>query len=191
MDNDSERSRANLYWNQIAPGEHLVQIYRDDGAFLDCLEGFVAAGLEAGDGVIVIATAAHRAELEERLANRGLSLNIARSRDQYIPLDAGKTLSEFMLNGWPHEKLFERLLTPLLKRARGHDRRVRAFGEMVALTWGQGLNGATFQLEHLWHTFCKRKSFSLLCAYPRSGFTRSEDTLMQDICSAHSRVIAG
>ncbi len=151
-----------MFWGQLAPSEHLVQIYRDDGVFLDCLEGFVAGGLDVGDGVIVIATAAHRAELEERLTNRGLNPHTARSRDQYIPLDAEETLSQFMIHGWPDQKRFESLVTPLLKRARGHDRRVRAFGEMVALTWGQGLNGATFQLEHLWHTLSAQIVLPLL-----------------------------
>jgi len=41
---------SEVFWGEIAPCEHLVQIYDNDGAFLDSLEGFVAGGLRAGDG---------------------------------------------------------------------------------------------------------------------------------------------
>jgi hypothetical protein len=32
------------FWGEIAPSEHLVQIYESDSAFTDTLEGFVAGG---------------------------------------------------------------------------------------------------------------------------------------------------
>jgi len=188
---DSLSGRSRIFWGEIAPCEHLVQIYQDDGVFLDSLQGFVAGGLEMNDGVIVIATAEHLAALEDRLLKQGISLHIARSRDQYIALEAEETMSQFMVNGWPDDVLFERMVTRLLERARGRDRRVRAFGEMVAVMWGQGLNGATVRLEHLWHKFCQREAFSLFCAYPRSGFTQDADASMKEICDTHSRVLAG
>jgi hypothetical protein len=178
-----------VFWGEIAPCEHLVQIYLEDDVFLDSLEGFVAGGLEVGDGVIVIATATHLAALEDRITMRGINLSIARSHDQYIALDAQETLSKFLVKGWPDEELFGGLVTDLIARARGTERRVRAFGEMVAVMWAQGLNGATIRLEHLWHQFCQNEAFSLFCAYPKSGFTEDADASMQKICDAHSRVL--
>ena len=47
---------TDVFWGEISPCEHLVQIYLDDSAFLDSLEGFVAGGLLAGDAVILIGT---------------------------------------------------------------------------------------------------------------------------------------
>ena len=87
-------------------------------------------------------------------------------------MDAQETLSKFMVKGLPDEELFTQVVTGLLERARNGGRRVRAFGEMVAVLWSQGHNGATVRLEHLWHKFCQTEAFSLFCAYPRSGFTR-------------------
>ena len=75
------------------------------------------------------------------------------------------------LDQWPDAELFDQFVTQVLERAGRGGRRVRAFGEMVALLWAQGHNGATVRLEHLWHELCRRESFSLLCAYPRAGFT--------------------
>jgi hypothetical protein len=94
------------------------------------------------------------------------------------------------MNGWPDEYLFEQTVTELLSRAGRNDRRVRAFGEMVAVLWAQGLSGATVRLEHLWQSFCQAHAFSLFCAYSRSGFTQDAEASIQEICAAHSRVIA-
>lgn len=39
---------AEVFWGDISPCEHLVQIYQDEGVFLDSLEGFVAGGDKSG-----------------------------------------------------------------------------------------------------------------------------------------------
>ena len=189
--NDRERGHFDMFWGEIAPCEHLVQIYEEDDVFLDSVEGFVAGGLRAGDGVVVIATDAHLAALGERLAERGIDVDSAVADDQYIALNAEKTLARFMVNGWPDEERFEAVILDLLTRARKGGRRVRAFGEMVAVLWARGHNSATVRLEHLWHRFCQEEAFSLFCAYPRCGFTKDADASIKEICAAHSRLIPG
>ena len=187
---DDQPVQPHIFWGEMAACEHLVQIYQEDGAFLDALEGFAAGGLATGEAVVVIATAEHLAALENRLQNHGHCLATAGANDQYIALDAKKSLSQFVVDGWPIESLFEEFVVSLLARARGNGRRVRAFGEMVAVLWAQGHNGATIRLEHLWHEVCAREAFSLFCAYPRSGFTQDAEVSIKEICAAHSRVIA-
>jgi hypothetical protein len=176
-----------IFWGEIVPSEHLVQFYEDDTVFLDSLEEFVAGGIRAGDGVLVIATPAHRRALSDRLRARGLDPDSAES--PYIALDVEETLARFMVNGWPDDRRFKGVVSELIGRARRDGRRVRAFGEMVAVLWALGHNGATVRLEHLWHRYCHEESFSLFCAYPRSGFTGDANSSMRDICAAHSRVI--
>lgn len=178
-----------IFWGEISPCEHLVQIYEHDETFLDALEGFVAGGLRGGDGVIIIATPSHRADLEARLADQGLDLDLARSRDRFISLDAEETLASFMVNGWPDPDLFIKCASELLQRARGNGRRVRAFGEMVAVMWARGQYGATVQLEHLWHDLCRAEAFSLFCAYPKIGFTEDMASSIDAICAAHSKFV--
>jgi hypothetical protein len=180
-----------VFWGEIAPCEHLVQIYDEESVFLDALEGYVAGGLDAGDGIVVIATPVHLRALESRLAARRLDVAAARATDQYIALDAAQTLSKFMVDNWPDDELFKSLVTELLSRAGRDGRRVRAFGEMVAVLWQQNHHAATVRLEHLWHRFCHEESFSLLCAYPKSGFTRDATDSIQEICDAHSKVVPG
>jgi hypothetical protein len=188
---DWHQQGADIFWGEISPCEHLVQFYEDNIAFLDCLEGFVSGGLKADEAVVIIATKIHIHSLEDRLQARGVNLTAARLEGQYFSFDAEASLSKFMVGGWPDEELFQQFVNALLTLARGKNaRRVRAFGEMVAVLWEGGYNGATVRLEHLWHELYRTADFSLFCAYPRTGFTQSADASMRAICAAHSKVIA-
>jgi hypothetical protein len=184
--------RSGIFWGEVAPSEHLLQIYGDDNTFLDALEGFVGSGLRAGDGVIVLATAPHLHALEKRLRGGSwIDVDRARWEDRYIALLAQEILDKLMVDGWPDEQLFEAAVTPLITRARGEGRKVRAFGEMVALLWSQGNAGATIRLEHLWNKLLEAEKFPLFCAYPRAGFPQDAAASIQTVCATHSRVIPG
>ena len=189
--NQPETANVEVFWGELAPCEHLVQLYADDDIFLDTLEGYVYGGLRTGDCVIVIATARHAKDLTERLRLRGIDVNEERRNRNFILLNAEETLHSFVSDdGWPNDDKFYSVIKALLKKARGDDgRRVRAFGEMVAVLWDRGQNAATVRLEHLWHKLCQEEEFSLFCAYPKSGFTDFALKSLQDICAAHSRVI--
>ena len=113
------------------------------------------------------------------------------SEKRYFPLNAEQTLTKFMINGWPDEFLFNKTVSELIDNCSGDNRRIRAFGEMVALLWAQGHSGATVQLEHLWNKFCEKQSFCLFCAYPKSGFTEDMNTSFMHICGSHSKMISG
>lgn len=187
---DVAANKSDLFWDEVSPPEHLVQICQDEAVFLDSLEGFVAGGLRAGDGVVVIATAAHRKALEERLCARDIYCQLPKLGDQYIACDAEEVLARFMVDDWPDESRFEQTITELLNRAGKDGRRVRAFGEMVALLWGRGRTDATMRLEQLWHRMCHERGFSLFCAYPKACFTHDAHAAIKAICAAHSKVVS-
>ncbi|MES2317168.1 MAG: MEDS domain-containing protein [Pseudomonadota bacterium] len=93
-----------------------------------------------------------------------------------------------MIDGWPDDNLFRQMVADLLGRVRQHHRKVRAFGEMVALMWRAGQCDAAIHLEHLWSTLCANESFSLFCAYPKTGFAEDVDAAIATICASHSTV---
>ncbi len=179
-----------VFWGEIAPCDHILQIYEDDRQFINTLEGFVASGLILGESVIVIATAEHLKALNQQLRAKGYDMFSLTLQDQYIPLSADETLAQFMINGWPDENLFYHLLANLLLRARKGHRQVRAFGEMVAVLWSHGHNGATVHLEHLWSRYCESEGFSVFCAYPKTGFTEDPNDSLLKICGCHSKIVA-
>lgn len=187
--NESLSNETMIFWGELAPSEHVAQFYSDDNVLLDSLTGFVGGGLNAGESTIVIATPEHLRALVKRLIDSGVDMVSAMKQDRYIDLDAEMTLSSFMVNDWPDADMFRRTVERLLHRATANGRKVRAFGEMVAMLWARGQSGATVRLEHLWQQFCLSHQFSLFCAYPKAGFTKDATESMAEICAAHSRVI--
>jgi hypothetical protein len=185
-----KHSSAKVFWAEIAPTEHVVQIYENDENFLELLLGFVSGGISAEDCTIVIATATHLESLNRKLALQGFDVTHEIEEGYYVPLDADDALSRFMVNDWPDENLFIDLVSTLISDARQEGRHVRAFGEMVALLWARGKVGATIRLEQLWNNFCGEEAFCLFCAYPKSGFAQDAAASIGHICSAHSKMVS-
>jgi hypothetical protein len=191
LNNDGWMKASNqVFWGEIAPCEHVVQIYENDEVFLDLLFDYVREGLNAGDSVVVIATALHLKLLNDRLRNDKVIDRGLKGGNRYIPLDADETLAKFMVNGWPDENLFNKVVSDVILKAKANGQQVRAFGEMVALLWAQGHVGATVRLEHLWNKFCENEAFCLFCAYPQSGFMQDAAESVMHICGAHSKMVA-
>lgn len=188
--NEWQHARAEIFWGEIAPCDHVLQIYDSDEVFMDALAGFVGAGINSGECCIVIATEVHLTALENKLANLGVHVGGLITEKRYMPVNADDTLAKFMVNGWPDEKLFYETISDLISRT-PTGRRIRAFGEMVAILWAQGYNGATVQLEHLWNKFCEEEALGLFCAYPRAGFTTDINDSLMHICGSHSKMISG
>ena len=158
----------------VHPGitQHAVQFYENDDFLLETVTRLMAAGIGDGDCAIVIATAAHRAEVDARLVRRGLDMAAARRRGAYVSLDAADTLSRFMVGDRIDAAKFNDVVGSLIDRSvQGPPlRRTRVFGEMVALLWAEGKTELAVELEQMWNDLIQRKSFSLLCGYPMRSF---------------------
>jgi signal transduction histidine kinase len=149
---------------------HLVQYYEKEGFLYDRVTDFMSDGLRGSDAAVLIATRAHRDGVESRLRGKGVDLNFLMARGRYHALDARETLSRFMVDGTPDPQRFATTIGPVIRTARAGDRRVLAFGEMVALLWAEGNRDAAIRLEELWNDLARRETFALLCAYPISHF---------------------
>ncbi|SRR5581483_11896875 len=178
-----------VFWAEISPCEHLLQLYEDDRAFLEPLCAFVAGGIQCQEAIVVIATAPHLVSLELQLGDLGLDVEAARNRNQFTTIEAEAMLRRFMVNGWPDEELFRTSITAVIDHAKRDFPRVRAFGEMVALLWAQGRTAATVRLEHLWHELHRQESFTLFCSYPKVGFTSSPQESLEEIYRHHSKLL--
>jgi len=186
-----ETSNIQVFWGEIAPCDHLVQVYENEKIFLDTLEGFAGTGFLANDSVVIIATSKHLDALNSRLRSQGFDLNALIEADHYIPIDAQDLLSVLVVDGWIDENIFNSFITDIVNRAKQRNGKVRAFGEMVAVLWAQGNCGATVQLENLWNQLHGKSPFTLFCAYPKTGFSQSANDSIETICKQHAKVIDG
>jgi PAS domain S-box-containing protein len=173
---------------------HFVQLYTDDGFLLDVLSRFIGGAIAVGDGAVVIATQAHQDGLAQRLKARGIDTAKAISQGRYALLDASETLPKLMVNGSIDETRFINTISDVLTRVRNaaenKDSRVAVFGELVALLWADGKSLEALRVEDLWNNLAQKHSFSLLCAYPITGFKneRHIEPFLK-MCAQHSSVV--
>lgn len=184
-----KRSTADHFWDTLAPYDHVIHIYDDDKVFTAMLAAFVRVSLQTGNGVILIASVAHRLAVEQRLQSMDMPVEPHLGR-RYFPVDAQILLSSILVQGLPDEGLFNRAISSLLKQARIASRKVFSFSEMVALLWRQGNQEGTYLLEKLWASFSTTEALGILHSYPFNGFGESSEVPIQSICSCHSKMIA-
>ncbi|MBW3581424.1 MAG: MEDS domain-containing protein [Actinobacteria bacterium] len=165
---------------------HLVEFYERDDLLADSVRAHIEPGLRGGETAIVVATEAHL-ELFETALLSGVDVGAARADGRYLALDADEALSRFMVDGAPDPTRFWTTIGGLVATATGSGRRVRIYGEMVAVLWAEGNVAAAIALEDLWNELGRIRPFSLLCAYPTTAFDRVESTtLFRVLCEQHS-----
>ncbi len=95
-----------------------------------------------------------------------------------------------MVDGAPDPSRFSDAVGSLVAEAAAGGRRVRVFGEMVALLWEAGNVAATLRLEELWNDLGEDQAFSLLCAYPAQSLLGApDDPQFTEVCARHTGVI--
>jgi signal transduction histidine kinase len=175
------------------PGAHShgVQFYEAEAFLLEAVGDFLAAGLLAGDHVLVVATGGHRQGFTRRL--EGVGAKQATATGRLTLLDAREVLSEFMVGEMPDADLFRGWIAQFVSAKKGeglHPVRIRVFGEMVDVLWRDGNHRAAIRLEELWSDAIRVHSFSLLCAYVMGNFYKESDQApLLEICKNHSHVI--
>jgi hypothetical protein len=174
-------------------GGHVVQFYGHDAELAERVPGYLLAALEGGGVAIVIATPEHREEFEARLEQAGADLAAARDDGAYLTLDAAGTLRELMGDASPDRQTldsaaFDRVIATLIRQAAADGRPVRAYGELVALLWDDGLVNAAAQLEALWDQLNRRHPFSLFCGYRADSVTREIDAFAE-VCRLHHAIV--
>jgi PAS domain S-box-containing protein len=179
---------------QDEPGqhEHFVHFYEKEAQLYDAVAHFSAAGLAAGEPVILIATPAHRAMLLRRLKRSGCGVENTVASGQLIMLDARQTLSKFLVGQELDWDKFSALIGGVIAQSLEGRRpmRVRCYGEMVDLLWRGGNKQAAIRLEEMWNDLSRSHSFSLLCSYRMGNFYKAGDrALFDQACEQHTSII--
>ena len=182
----TEHKLARFLWGDTGPAGHACQVYGSDPELIDTLTGFAGGALWNGEAVIVVATNAHINALELRLRESGLDLGFLRGSDRFVAASAESVLASICVDGAPDEGRFGEVIGELVARASHGGRRVRVFGEMVALLFGQGKYIAALQLEEIWNQYLRGRGVPLLCAYPRAGFAAAGEAHTAAVQRAHT-----
>ena len=179
-----------------ADQDHFVRFYDDDSHLYKTVGRFLREGLECGEAVVVIATPEHRVGFEATLAEAGVDVPMAKERGDVLVLDAEETLRRFLVGdlagGVLEPDAFTRVVGGLVEKAAMGlvPRKVRAYGEMVALLFKQGNIEATVGLEELWNGLARTHTFQLCCAYALADFNRASHLEpFRRVCAVHTHVV--
>ena len=168
--------------------EHLVQFYAREADLVASVGSFLLEGLQAGEVAVVIATRVHQCAFEDYLVAAGVDAAEAVGSGSLVLLDAAATLSRLVASGGIVPERFRSVIGGVLRQAAG--RRIRAFGEMVALLWDEGRVPAAIDLEDLWNDMLRELPVSLLCAYPSKSFSGLDGDARREVCDLHSAVVS-
>ncbi|MCD6062151.1 MAG: hypothetical protein K0R82_62 [Flavipsychrobacter sp.] len=190
VQSDWTKTPADTFWNQTT-AQHVLQVYRTDEILIDALIGFTGTGINAGECVVVIATPQHLNALSGKLRDLGIHLPTLIADDRFIPLEAERTRDKFVINGMPDAGRLEEIVYGLLYRADRRGRRVRFFGEIMALMWAEGNKTAALRLEELWTSMSNAREFSIFCGYPEAAFADNKRESIRQVCGIHGKIIDG
>lgn len=174
------------------PCGHIVYPYTDEAHVSAAVVLFAGAGLTSDEGVVLIMAADHCVPIKVRLEAEGFNIDALEATGQLTCMEAEKLMQEFMVGGMPDEELFKEAVVPIIEKA-VHFRsdrtpaRVRVFGEMVSLLWGENTEAAE-RLEQLWNDVIEIHSVALLCTYALSGRRTS---LPAELIACHSHHVTG
>ena len=179
-------------WRDLAAAEHFAQFYEADRYLIDAVSDFIGTALREGNAGVVVATPRHREALADQLLAQGVDLGTSAAEDRYIALDAAETLATFMADGTPDPQRFADVIGTLVRRATQDQRRVRVFGEMVALLASEGNHQGAIRLEELWNNLQRTQAFSLFCGYQMADFGHEGlGAALASVCAEHGRVVPG
>lgn len=172
--------------------KHTVQFYgRNDDVLAANVSRYLGEGLQRGEGLVVIATAAHIRAFANRLVKDGHHPTRAIHEGHLVFLGAEETLALFMTDGEPDRDSFRSAMGVVIRQLRSKTgtRGIRAYGEMVALLWNAGNSAAAVRLEHLWNEVLGENALQLFCAYQIDVFGKEfQAGVIDGILCAHTHL---
>lgn len=174
-------------------GRHIAQLHRDTRSLVASVGSYVAAGLQRGTGVFIVATPDHTQAILRYVNRAGLDADVLRRSSQFVVLDAEATLARIVRGGQPVWSEFQRIIGPVIEHlCRFGQTSCRAYGEIVNVLWSKGKYAAAIQLEEYWNALAQTLQFSLLCSYVFDSHDhRCYHTPLADIGRTHSEIITG
>lgn len=170
--------------------DHALALYDDEQDLAASVAGYLAEGMRAGEGAVVIVTPEHRQRLCDALTRCHVDVDYASRSGRLLALDAAETLQTFMTPTGPDIARCASTVGAALDRAAQGGRPIRYYGEMLGLLWDAGDVASAMRLEQLGNAMATQRDCSLLCGYSSALFAASGTAAdFERLCELHTRVL--
>jgi anti-sigma regulatory factor (Ser/Thr protein kinase) len=174
----------------VEPRDHVVLFYESDDELALTVGQFLTAGLLADECALVVATSAHIEGFEAAMVRAGVDVGQARTSGRLLTVEAGEVMAQLLGGDRPDADAFITDVDEIVRRMSDTGRRVRVFGEIVALLWDAGQVAAAIELEDVWNDFGRLVPFSLFCAYRAESVSGDHhEQSFDQLCHSHSAVV--
>ena len=172
---------------------HDVGFYPNESSLLSAWTEAATTALAAGHTVILLAVESRREAVREILQSSGVDIDRAIAQKRYMALDISDMLSQFMVDNWPDEALFQNAVSDVVVEALGastsREPRVMVCGECAPTLWREGKGDAALRVEQLWDKITRAHGVDTLCAYLLDSAPSSErDKMVRRISAVHTEV---
>jgi DNA-binding NarL/FixJ family response regulator len=173
---------------------HDVGFYPNEASLLDAWTEAAKTALANGHTVILLAVDSRRRAVHEILRTAGIDVDGAIEQKRYVAVDPSEMLSQFMVDNWPDEVLFQKAVSPIvveaLSAATSTLPRVMVCGECAPTLLREGKGEAALRVEQLWDKIMQAHQVDTLCAYLRDSPPSPElDKVFRRISAVHTEVV--
>jgi DNA-binding NarL/FixJ family response regulator len=172
---------------------HDAGFYADEASLLNGWTQVADTALKAGHTVIMLPLESRQRAIRQRLQNRGVDIERVTQEKRLVFMDIPNMLSQFMVDGWPDEVLFQQAVTPIILEALNASTsthpRVLVCGECAPTLWREGKGDAAIRLEQLWDTLTQAYAVDTVCGYLMDALTQEDQRkVFRRICAEHTAV---
>lgn len=166
---------------------HCVRLFDTSASLGRHVSSYVAAGLDGGEGVLVVIRPENWIVTADRLAEHSVDVPAVVAAGQLTVIDAHELLARIAPQGRLDSRAFATSAGRCITDLASQWSRLRVYGEMVDILAGAGDFAGAEQLEGFWTDLSREVAFSLLCGYwaIHFGGDRS-DAALERICAAHA-----
>jgi EAL domain-containing protein (putative c-di-GMP-specific phosphodiesterase class I) len=148
----------------LTPSLHAMHLYDSDDDIVAPVVDMFEAAIDAGRGVLLVATPEHRSSIEHELRRRRVRVDVG----LYRALDAPSTLDALLVDGVPDRGRFGRVVGTVVEAISAAGCGVTVYGEMARLLREQGQLMAAMRLEYLWNELAAHQPLTSLRGYRRT-----------------------
>jgi len=174
-------------------GAHAVQFHSYDRRFILGVGDLIDRALRRGHVAAVVATAAVRAGVAERLQSHGWNVGDAGDYGRYHAMDAAASLAGIMRDGRPDPERLGDSIAALerlrVETADPADDRLTLVGEIAVPLLLNGDAHGAMEIERLWNALTRNLPWLGVCCYPLSCFADLPTPhLFHEVCAEHGAV---